>query len=337
MGAILRPVDFELSDDQRALQAAARELLDDMARPRDGFGTELWKAMVAQGWLGVEVAEEAGGLGLGFVETAALLDELGRHVAPVPYLETVLAIGALASAGEDAWVARLLEGEALACVAWREDEPVPFAPLASLAIVVAGDNLMAFELDAASRPPVDPAMDVTRPLGRLRKAPAAGTRLGGRDAVDALIDRGAAAYAAEMLGAASRVLDMSVAYAKERHQFGKPIGSFQAIKHRCADMLVDVEGMRSAAYYAAWCIGAGHADASIAASTAKVWCSDAAKRVMASGLQVHGGIGFTWEHDLQLYLKRSQLDQLRFGDASFHRDRLAALVRSRVEAGQSVV
>jgi alkylation response protein AidB-like acyl-CoA dehydrogenase len=140
-----------------------------------------------------------------------------------------------------------------------------------------------------------------------------------------------------MLGAADRVLAMSVDYAKERQQFGRPIGSFQAVKHRCADMLVDVEGMRSSAYYAAWCIGAGHADASIAASTAKVWCSDASRRVMASGLQVHGGIGFTWEHDLHLYLKRAQLDQLRFGDAVFHRDRLAALVRARVEAGQSVV
>jgi alkylation response protein AidB-like acyl-CoA dehydrogenase len=130
---------------------------------------------------------------------------------------------------------------------------------------------------------------------------------------------------------------MAVEHAKQREQFGQPIGSFQAVKHRCADMLVDVEGMRSSVYYAAWSIGAGHPDASIAASTAKVWCSDAAKRVMASGLQVHGGIGFTWEHDLHLYLKRSQLDQVSFGDASFHRDRLARLLRGRVEAGESVV
>ena len=113
-----------------------------------------------------------------------------------------------------------------------------------------------------------------------------------------------------MLGGASRVLELTVEYAKERVQFGRPIGSFQAVKHRCADMLVDVEGMRSTAYHAAWCIGAGDPDASVAASTAKVWCSDASRRVMASGLQVHGGIGFTWEHDLHLYLKRAQLDQV---------------------------
>ena len=140
-----------------------------------------------------------------------------------------------------------------------------------------------------------------------------------------------------MLGGASRAMYMAVEYAKDRVQFGRPIGSFQAVKHRCADMLVDVEGMRSSAYWAAWCIGAGHEDASVAASTAKIWCSDASKRVMASALQVHGGIGFTWEHDLHLFLKRAQLDQVSFGDAAFHRQRLADLLRPRVEAGESVI
>src|SRR5205085_12534696 len=162
-------------------------------------------------------------------------------------------------------------------------------------------------------------------------------RLGGADAATDLLDRAAAAYAAELLGASARVLEMAADYAKERVQFGKPIGSFQAVKHRCADMLVDVEGMRSAVYHAAWCIAADHPDASVAASTAKVWCSDAARRVMASGLQVHGGIGFTWEHDLHLYLKRCQLDEVSFGDAAFHRERLARLLRARVDAGESVV
>src|SRR5437868_9763532 len=131
-----------------------------------------------------------------------------------------------------------------------------------------------------------------------------------------------------MLGGASAVLDMAVGYAKDRVQFGRPIGSFQAVKHRCADMLVDVEGMRSTAYWAAWCLSANDKEASIASSTAKTWCSDAARRVMASGLQVHGGIGFTWEHDLHLFLKRSQLDQLAFGDAAYHRERLGSFLRA---------
>ncbi len=144
-----------------------------------------------------------------------------------------------------------------------------------------------------------------------------------------VLDRAATALAAELLGAADRVLAMSVDYACERVQFGRPIGSFQAVKHRLADALVDVEGMRSSVYYAAWCLAAGQADASLAASSAKAWCSDAARRVMATGLQVHGGIGFTWEHDLHLFVKRAQLDAVSFGDGDFHRDRLATLLAER--------
>ena len=180
-------------------------------------------------------------------------------------------------------------------------------------------------------------MDRTRELGWIDVDGLRTFPLGGEDARGALVDRGATGHCAEMLGAAERVLEMTVGYAKDRVQFGRPIGSFQAVKHRCADMLVDVEGMRSAVYYAAWCIAAAHPDASVAASTAKVWCSDAARRVMASGLQVHGGVGFTWEHDLHLYLKRAQLDEVSFGNAAFHRERLARLLRPRIEAGESVV
>ncbi len=180
-------------------------------------------------------------------------------------------------------------------------------------------------------------MDLTRELAWLHFDDTPAERLGGAAEVDALLDRGAAFTSAEMLGGASRAMDMAVGYAKDRLQFGRPIGSFQAVKHRCADMLVDVEGMRSSVYWAAWCIGAGHEDASVAASTAKIWCSDASKRVMASALQVHGGIGFTWEHDLHLFLKRAQLDQVSFGDAAYHRQRLADLLRPRVEAGRSVI
>ena len=139
-----------------------------------------------------------------------------------------------------------------------------------------------------------------------------------------------------MLGAADRVLAMTVEYAKDRVQFGKPIGSFQAVKHMLADALVDVEGMRSTVYYAAWCAAAGDRERSLAASMAKAWCSDASRRVMATGLQVHGGIGFTWEHDMHLYVKRAQLDQVSYGDAAAHRDRIAGILRARLEAGESL-
>jgi alkylation response protein AidB-like acyl-CoA dehydrogenase len=219
--------------------------------------------------------------------------------------------------------------------------PTPYAPSASVAVVPAttgdGAALFAVDLDAVGRPPREPAMDRTRELGWLAFDATAATHLGDADDVVAIADRGAVYACAEMLGGAARVLDMAVDYAKERIQFGRPIGSVQAVKHRCADMLVDVEGMRSTTYWAAWCLAADDDEASIAASTAKVWSVDASKRVMASALQVHGGIGFTWEHDLHLFMKRAQLDQLEFGDATYHRDRLATLLRPRVEAGKGVI
>jgi alkylation response protein AidB-like acyl-CoA dehydrogenase len=362
-------VDFDLSDDQLALRDAARDLLDGLASTAqvrahsdgtDLYDAALWAAMVEQGWLGVALPEESGGLGLGAVELAVMLEEVGRHVAPVPFRSTTLALGACARAGRDGAVAALLSGEHIACIAWsrRGDavratpdgdgwtlsgraDPVVDAPAADLAIVPAigpdGPALFAVSLSEQGRPAREAAMDLTRPLGWLHLDATPAQHLGGSEAVDTLLDHGATFTAAEMLGSASRVLEMATDYAKERVQFGRPIGSFQAVKHRCADMLVDVEGMRSTVYWAAWCIGAADPDASIAASTAKTWCSDASKRVMASGLQVHGGIGFTWEHDLHFFLKRAQLDQLAFGDATYHRERLTALVRPRVESGQSVV
>ena len=362
-------MDFDLSDDQLALRDGARELLDDLAastRVRavvdagGGVDAELWKAMAEQGWPGVAVAEEHGGLGLGLVEVVVLLEEVGRHAAPAPVASTALALSALTDAGATDLAARLLGGDGIGCVAWSHrldlvqaeahgnewrltgtPDPVPYAPSASLAIVPAatsdGPALFAIDLDALGAPTREPSMDRTRELGWLKLDGAPATHIGDGPSVEALLDRGAAFAAGEMLGGAERVLDLAAEYAKDRVQFGRPIGSFQAVKHRCADMLVDVEGMRSTAFWAAWCIGAGDPEASVAASTAKIWCSDASKRVMASGLQVHGGIGFTWEHDLHLFLKRAQLDQLTFGDASFHRERLAGLLRSRVEAGESVI
>jgi alkylation response protein AidB-like acyl-CoA dehydrogenase len=365
-----RTMDFELSDDQVALREAAAGLLGGRASPErvravvdagGGHDPELWAAMVDQGWLGVELPEAQGGLGLGTVEAAVLLEEVGARVAPAPFLQQWLALGAVARAvvagtggaeGASGWVEPMLAGEVLATVAatpvsaadaggaWTvtgSTEPALFSPSAGLAVVAAGDALFLVELGEGLRPVREPAMDRTREVGWLRFDATPALRLGGADAVASFLDRGALGHAAEMLGASQRMLDMAVAYAGERVQFGRPIGSFQAVKHRCADMLVDVEGMRSCVYYAAWCIGAGHPDASVAASTAKTWCSDASRRVMASGLQVHGGIGFTWEHDVHLYLKRAQLDQVSFGDAVVHRARLAELLRPRVEAGDSVV
>jgi alkylation response protein AidB-like acyl-CoA dehydrogenase len=362
-------MDFDLSEDQLALRDGARALLDDLSDPTrvrrvaetpDRWDRDLWEAMVAQGWLGIAVPEHDGGVGLGPVELGVLLEEVGRHVAPAPFLPTVLAIDLARLAGAGDLVARLLDGTTVACIAYSKQagavsatrdgegwtltgrpDPVPFASVAALALVPAlsddGPAVFGVDLETVGRPPAEPAMDLTRPVAWLDLDRTPARRLGGADLVTALVDRGATGTALEMLGSADRALGMAVEYAKERVQFGRPIGSFQAVKHRCADMLVDVEGMRSTAYWAAWCLAAADDDRSIAASTAKTWGSDASKRVMASALQVHGGIGFTWEHDLHLFMKRAQLDQLAFGDAVFHRARLATLLRPKVEAGESVL
>jgi alkylation response protein AidB-like acyl-CoA dehydrogenase len=359
-------MDFDLTDDQVDLRDGARALLDDLASParvrqhtagsaaRDDA---LWSAMVEQGWFVLGVPEEHGGLGLGSVESALLFEEIGRHVAPVPFLATALAAGVLGRAGHPSFE-RLADGSATGCVAWSRGavratgdgervtldgrpDPVVAAPSADVAVVFAVDaggdeGLYLVDLGVVGRPPREPAMDLTRELGWLDLAATPAERVGDAAAAAALLDRAATFTAAEMLGAADRVLEMAVDYARERVQFGRPIGSFQAVKHRCADMLVDVEGMRSTVYWAAWELDSGD-DPSVAASTAKCWASDASRRVMASGLQVHGGIGFTWEHDLHFFLKRAQLDQVAFGDATFHRARLTSLLRPRVEAGASVV
>ena len=327
-----------------------------------GYDHDVWAAMAEQGWLALEVPEDEDGLGLGLVEVAVLCEQIGRRLVAAPFLSSVVALGALntaearADAATKAWRDALAEGAAVACVAFapgdglRVEEPGPdgsprlrgvtpptaFAPSADVAVVVVPRGVYVVDLRSAGRPDAVSAMDRTRELGVLAFEGTPAVAVGGADAAELVLDRAATLASAEMLGAADRVLAMTVDYAKDRVQFGKPIGSFQAVKHMLADALVDVEGMRSTVYYAAWCAAAGDADRSLAASMAKAWCSDASRRVMGAGLQVHGGIGFTWEHDMHLYVKRAQLDQVSYGDAAFHRDRIAALLRARLASGQAL-
>jgi hypothetical protein len=276
---------------------------------------------------------------------AVLLEQVGAHVAPVPVAQQLLAVTALAGTG---LVGPLLAGERIGTGARSalqragdgsvsgRTEPVVFGATAGVLVAPAGDELVAVDLTDVARV-AEPIMDRTRELAWLGLDGAPATTVGGATEVEAHLDRGALFHSAELLGGADAVMNLAVEYAKVRHQFGRPIGSFQAVKHRCADMLVDVEGMRSAVYHAAWTLGADDPDASVAASTAKVWCSDAGLRVAESALQVHGGIGFTWESDVHLYLKRAQLDGVAFGDATHHRARLAALLRARLAAGERII
>ncbi len=345
-------MDFDLSPDQTALRDAAKDLLDAecsterVRRSADngGFDADLWGSMVEQGWTAIAVPEASGGVGLGTVEIAVLLEQAGAHVAPVPLTQQLLALAVLA---ESPWGERLISGEAIACAARTpltrngdgtvsgRPEPVIYGARADVLVAPAGDELVAVDLTGIGRS-AESAMDLTRELAWVDLDHAPATTIGGGPEVGAHLDRGAVFHSAEMLGGAEAVMNLAVEYAKEREQFGRPIGSFQAVKHRCADMLVDVEGMRSAVYHAAWAIGAEDPEGPAAAATAKIWCSDAGVRVAESALQVHGGIGFTWESDVHLYLKRAQLDQVSFGDARHHRSRLAMMLRERLEAGGSV-
>jgi alkylation response protein AidB-like acyl-CoA dehydrogenase len=327
-----------------------------------GYDAGAWEAMSEQGWLAIELPEDDGGLGLGLVEVAVLCEELGRRLVAAPFLPSVVALGALsdadarATAATKEWREALSQGSAVGCAVVvppgrlsvtegstegkvrldGDAPPAPYAPSADVAVLVCDDSTYAVDLRAAGRPDPVPAMDRTRELGILHFDGVPAVRLGGADAAGRALDRAATLVSAEMLGAADHVLSMSVDYAKDRVQFGKPIGSFQAVKHMLADALVDVEGMRSTVYYAAWCTAADDPERAVAASMAKAWCSDASRRVMGTGLQVHGGIGFTWEHDMHLYVKRAQLDQVSYGDASFHRDRIATILRTRLESGQAL-
>ncbi len=327
-----------------------------------GFDTAAWAAMAEQGWLAIELAEDEGGLGMGLVEIAVLCEEIGRRLVAAPFLSSIVAFGALndpearglAEGWTKEWREALSAGEAVGSVVFApssrltvdesaaevrltgETTPTAYAPSADIVVVVTETGVYGLEQPEGGRPAPLSAMDRTRELGRIAFDGTPVRRLGGAEAAASALDRAATLASAEMLGAADQVLSMTVAYAKDRVQFSKPIGSFQAIKHMLADALVDVEGMRSTVYYAAWCGAAGDREQSLAASIAKAWCSDASRRVMASGLQAHGGIGFTWEHDMHLYLKRAQLDQVTFGDASYHRDRIAAILRARLDAGESL-
>jgi alkylation response protein AidB-like acyl-CoA dehydrogenase len=203
---------------------------------------------------------------------------------------------------------------------------VPFAHVADLILVAARSDdevaLFAVERDA-------PGVEITPTLEMDRTSKTSTVVLndvrasvvGGQEVLDEVLRRAAVGAAAEMLGAARRCMEMSVEYARVRHQFGQPIGAFQAIKHACADMLLEVENAHAATYYAAWALDAGVPDAALAASVAKAHVNEAARKVCGSAIQVHGGIGFTWEYDLHLYVKRAKHLEPLYGDADYHRER----------------
>jgi alkylation response protein AidB-like acyl-CoA dehydrogenase len=326
---------FTLSDDQQEIKRTAHDLLANrstMAKVREAaeagtYDDALARELGELGWPGIAVSEQHGGQGLGIVELAVLLEELGYACAPVPFLGSALAALAIEHAGsaeqQERWLPGLASGELRGALG-AADALIPDAPGADIVVVVDAAAGSAHVADGVEE--VE-SVDPTRRHGR---ATAGGESLDG-DVAGAL-DRALIAVSAEIVGVCQRALDMTVEYVKERKQFGVPVGTFQAVHHAAAQMLLDTEGGRAATYYAAWAADAEPERLPMAAAMAKAWTSDAGRSVTGSAIQLHGGIGFTWEADVHWLYKRAQLDSALLGLAGAHRARIA-LLAGRERAG----
>jgi alkylation response protein AidB-like acyl-CoA dehydrogenase len=358
--------DLLYSDTEEALRDSVRRLFADRCPPeavtrvyddppQDFSG--VWHSLAADlGMAGLLIPEQLGGAGAGAREAAVVMEEIGRAVAPVPFLPSaVLATVALLHAGDTETVKALASGSLTAALA----VPLSTAPGDTVTGVGVGDGGLTgritsvagagdadvlvvptagpggLELHTVSRDQagvdVSPVLtlDMTRPLANIQFSGVASTRIGtvpADAAVAAALETGAALLASEQLGIAQWCLETTLAYAKQRKQFGRAIGSYQAIKHRLADLWIEVNSAAAAARYAADTCARQDGDATIAAAVAQAYCSGAAVHAAEECVQLHGGIGMTWEYPAHLYLKRAKSDQLAFGTAYRHRARLADLV-----------
>jgi alkylation response protein AidB-like acyl-CoA dehydrogenase len=329
-------MNFDLTDEQREIQSTAKDFLAsrfkaekvrELAESRS-YDDDLWKQIAELGWAGIAIPEEDGGQGLGMVELAVLLEQSGFACAPSPLLGTAGAALVIAASGSDEqraeWLPKLASGEATGAfggVANGESTLFCDLPTADVAVVFDGEGALLAPASELDFEPIE-TIDATRSYATVSTP--AGDRLEGD--VDAGRDRLAVATAAELTGIGQRALEMAVEYARERQQFGRQIGAYQAVSHRCAGMLLGVEESRSLTLYAAWAADAEPESLPMAAAMAAARSSDAAWEATASALQVFGGIGFTWEHDLQFWLKRSRVAGRMLGSPRDHRDRVADLI-----------
>jgi alkylation response protein AidB-like acyl-CoA dehydrogenase len=338
-------MNFDFTDDQQAIKSTAHEFLAARFKPEKvrelaesgSYDDSLWAEMAELGWPGIFVDESHGGQGLGVLELVILMEELGYVAAPSPFFSNAAAGLMVQFAGAEEQQSRLLpgvaSGEARGTVGVVTNGSAPLVPDAESAtfiVLVDGDSATVVDTSDASIERVD-TIDDTRPFSRVSAS--GGEALEG-DVAGAL-DRVAVSLSAEMVGVAQKALEMAVEYAKDRQQFGRPIGAYQAVSHNCAQMLMEAESARSLTLYAAWAADHEPESLPVAASMAKAYASDAGFRVPARSLQVHGGIGFTWEHDLQFFLKRGKTDAHLFGTAREHRERVAELTGLGAAAGVS--
>lgn len=345
-------MDFQYSTEHDDFRAALRGFLRDHTpdlRAADGHDSRLWRRLCAELELpGLHIPAEYGGAGATLVETAIACTELGRSLAPVPFVANAFAMEAILRMGDEeqrkSLLPGLLSGEQVAAFAAfgpaaadaagdghlaGECSPVLHGHVADLFVVPAGrDDSVTLHVVRADAPGVRverlPSFDLTRPVAALRlaAAPAEVLAAGAPGAFDRVIDVARVLLAAEMLGGAEACLDMTVDYACRRTQFDRPIGSFQAVKHACAEMMIEIDATRAAVMYAAMSATTGD-DLHLAAPLVKAQAADTFVQCAGSAIQVHGGIAFTWEHDLHLYFRRATAVAALFGSSAHHRALLA--------------
>jgi acyl-CoA dehydrogenase len=350
---------FQLTDEQRALQEAVRDYLGDKfgqqqvrafydAGDDTGIPEGLWKAIGEQGWLAVMVPEEHDGIGLGLLDAAVIARAFGAATVPGPWLGTILVGEALRLAGspdqQAKWLPRVAAGEVKGAVALLKpgtaDQPpataaggqlsgdlglVEYSAQADILVVAASDGLYLVEPTAATITPQQ-VLDRTTRLATVTLDGAAAEKLSNGNPLAEILGRAAVLAANDLVGIARKALTDTVEYDKTRVQFGKPVGSFQAIKHDLADIHIAVTMAEHAASYAAHAQDVDAPDRQVAASIAKAKAGDTANAATSAMIQYHGGIGYTWEHDAHFYLKRAKRLEYAFGDAAQHRERIAGLV-----------
>ena len=326
-----------------------------LAETEHAMEPKLWKKIAEQGWTGIVFPEAHDGMGLGNVEMAVAFEEMGRALVPGPLVSNLVAGSILEHAASEEqkkkYLAAMCRGEAKGTLALLERSAASWNP-ADVRLSAANGTLTGEKLFVPDAAPADflmvaasegiylvasnakglkitktPAIDITRRLYAVSfdnvQAESIATGTKAAAALEAALDSGALAVAAEMVGGMQRLLDMTVEYAKTRKQFGKPIGTFQAVQHQCAEMLFYLEGARAAVYYAAFLLSENDPGARAAVSVAKAYASDTFRVCGNSSIQVQGGMGFTWENDAHLFYRRAKASETAFGDATFHRERLA--------------
>ncbi|TRW17790.1 acyl-CoA dehydrogenase family protein [Glacieibacterium frigidum] len=361
-------MNFDFSDDAKALREQARRFLDERATTKvartqmaadSPYDTMLWTQVVELGWTAARVPEAMGGLGLGGDEACVLAEEIGRSLAPVPFMSTLLATEALVLVGTEEqqtrWLGGFAEGALIGCVGWGEGDaasparagakvtgdritgikvPVPDLMAADVALVSAQgpDGVQLYVIDLSdpgvTREAAD-TIDLVRRHGRLTLTNAPCAPLGTPDTYHEWLDRAAILTSFEALGTASAAMAMAIGYAKERTAFGQKIGRYQGVKHKCADMYIKLELARAHALHGAWAMQDGAAELRQAAAAARVASLDALAYCAEENLQIHGGTGFTWDSDCQFYYRRNRAIVAALGSKTWWSDRLVRALERR--------